>query len=93
MTLLYEILVGCFRVLNLNAIYVQADVEKNLKNKRVEALEQMKTHASDLKDVEKDIYTVGHRLKTVLEENDRFMQVSHIQMIRFCAQKNFYNFL
>ncbi|XP_074663105.1 uncharacterized protein LOC141915462 isoform X2 [Tubulanus polymorphus] len=61
---------------------VQRDIEKQarpyaeftaeLKKKQLEAREQIKQHAIECTEIEKKIYSQGCKLKTVMEENDRF---------------------
>ena len=54
----------------------QLELEKNLQNKRREALEKMKSQAEETNQVEREIYTAGHKLKTLVQENLRFKEVT-----------------
>ena len=56
--------------------FLQAELEENLKKKRGEVVEQLKHQAKDVSEVETIIYTQGCKLKTAIEENDRFREVS-----------------
>lgn len=57
---------------------VQLHLESDLKQKRAENLETLKLHADEVKEVESDIYAVGCKLKSTLEENDTFQKVRYI---------------
>ena len=46
-----------------------------LKAQRNASMGQLKANTSEVQDIEKIIYTVGCKLKAVMEENDRFQEV------------------
>ncbi|CAH1790807.1 unnamed protein product [Owenia fusiformis] len=52
----------------------QLEYNAELKEKRKESLDQLKQQAADRKAIEEEIYTVGCKLRTVIEENNRFVE-------------------
>ena len=50
-------------------------MENKLKNKRAEAIEKMKRQSEEINEIEREVYTAGHRLKTLVQENIRFKEV------------------
>lgn len=53
----------------------KARIEAENKELRGKLLEQMKSQAVEVRDVEEKVYVVGCKLKRVLDENDRFSTV------------------
>ncbi len=56
----------------------QVELEEELKSVRAKVLENLKEQGKEISKVEKDIYATGHRIKSLLEENQRFKQVSFL---------------
>ena len=50
-------------------------MENKLKNKRAEAIDKMKLQSEEINEIEREVYTAGHRLKTLIQENIRFKEV------------------
>ena len=50
-------------------------MEKNLNKKRAEAIEKMKRQSEEINEIEREVYTAGHRLKTLIQENIKFKEV------------------
>ena len=50
-------------------------MHKETEKKRKDALDQMKRHNHEVKVIENQIFEVGKKLRTAIEENDRFVQV------------------
>ena len=51
---------------------MQTAVENDLKQQREVSVQQLQTQATDQSTTERELYSVGVKLRTVLEENDRF---------------------
>ena len=49
----------------------QTRLHGKLRERRVEALDQLKNHSEDVKKVETEIFSSGQRLGAVLKENHR----------------------
>ena len=51
--------------------YCQTRLHRKLREKRVEALEQLKSQSEEVKNIERAIFSSGQRLGAVLKENRR----------------------
>ena len=56
-----------------------------VKSQRNASMEQLKANTSEVQEIEKIIYTVGCKLKAVMEENDRFQEVRKVFCLLFCC--------
>lgn len=56
--------------------YQQTRLHRKLRERRVEALDQLKSQSEDVKKIETAIFSSGQRLGAVLKENHRCEDVS-----------------
>ena len=58
-------------------------MEKTLTNKRSEAIKNIEQQANEINEIEREVYTAGHRLKILVQENIRFKEVDVIVYMHF----------
>lgn len=66
----------------LSLLYQQTRLHLKLRERRVEALDQLKNQSEDIKKIETAIFSSGQRLGAVLKENHR-LEIK-INVLYFC---------
>ena len=66
----------------MTSVYLfQGNVQTSIKDKRAEALAQLKQHGKDMEDIENAIFVEGSKLKTVLKRNHEFERVKFNKLV------------